>query len=192
MARESLNFTLKGNRAERVQIMNVMMEAGRSTSRRRFAARLGQSFCVSRHVFHIDAAECDAEFMLRTGQDGKYDSVQDIGACFCLLFAIVGSSGGAQNIIGRHQPTLAGEFVSAAGTANAFQYAVADERLKHRLEMTRRQTMARREGFCGNGASVGTQRYIDNRSNCENSFAGEERHVRGKQWLENHGVHGRR
>jgi len=52
-ARESLDFTLNGNRADRVQIVN----GGR----------------VARHVVKSDAGECDAEFLLRTGECRKHD-----------------------------------------------------------------------------------------------------------------------
>jgi hypothetical protein len=56
-ASESFDFTLNGNRAERVQIVNVARERVLAMWRRRqsLALRL-QGLGAARHVFEVDAA----------------------------------------------------------------------------------------------------------------------------------------
>ena len=65
-ARESLNFTLKRIRAERVQIVNATLEA-QLLQRIAFLRRLLERLRVARHVFNIDAGERIAELMLGSG-----------------------------------------------------------------------------------------------------------------------------
>jgi len=64
--RESLNFTLKRIRAERVQIVNATLEA-QLLQRSAFLRRLLERLRVARHVFNIDAGERIAELMLGSG-----------------------------------------------------------------------------------------------------------------------------
>jgi hypothetical protein len=63
-------------------------------------------------------------------------------------------SGGAQNVVGGDPRPLASEFVTAAGSADAAQNPLADQRLQDGLKVARRQTMARRESFCRYGTTL--------------------------------------
>ena len=175
-ARESDDFTLKRNRAERVQIVNGVRRLGRLQVRaRRPAGRLAQRLRVARHVFEIDAGERDAEFVLGAGHGRKHDLVQKIGTGMRLV-VVLDRSGGAQNIVGGDAPAVAGEFVAAARAANAFQDSAAHQRLQHGFKMPRRQAMARGESLCGDRLSMRLHRHVDDCGDGKNSFAGKQRH----------------
>ena len=55
------------------------------------------------------------------------------------LVGVLDGAGGAQDVVGGDAPALARELVAAARPADAFEDAVAHQRLQHRLEMARRQ-----------------------------------------------------
>jgi hypothetical protein len=83
----------------------------------------------------------------------------------------------AQNIVGRHVPSIACKLVAAARAADALQYSVAHQRLQHGFKMPRWQAVARGECFCGNRVALRLYCHVDNCSNREDSFAGEQRHA---------------
>ena len=77
-ARESCKFTLKGNRAERVQIVNAAFECRRIISTPRLGgARLGlllaERLGVAREVFDTDARQRHAEFTFGSGHCRQHD-----------------------------------------------------------------------------------------------------------------------
>ncbi len=73
---------------------------------------------------------------------------------------------------------LAGELIASARTANAFENAVAHESLEHRLEMPRRQAMARSEGLGGDRTAARVEGDVDDGGDGQNAFARQEGHVR--------------
>ena len=64
---------------------------------------------------------------------------------------LVGRAGRAQDVVGGDAALLAGEFIAAARSPDAFEDAVPHQRLQDGLEMARRQPVARRQGFGGHG-----------------------------------------
>ena len=81
----------------------------------------------------------------------------------------------------RRHDALARELVAAARAADAFQNAVAHQRLQHRLEMARRQAMPGRERLGGNRTACGLQCHVDDGRNRKDTFAREQRHEGGKR-----------
>ena len=76
---QSLEFTLKGIRAERVQIVNG---SERTVLARRAAdASLFSASARARHVLHIDAAEAQCRTPFGIGQGGQHDLIQEFRAC---------------------------------------------------------------------------------------------------------------
>ena len=77
-ARESCKFTLKGNRAERVQIVNAAFECrGIISTPRLRGARLGlllaERLGVAGEVFDTDARQRHAEFTFGSGHCRQHD-----------------------------------------------------------------------------------------------------------------------
>ena len=73
-------------------------------------------------------------------------------------------------------PAVAGELVTAARAADAFEDSVTDQRLQHGFEMPRRQAMPRGKGLCGNRLPERLHRHVDDRGNGKDSFARQQRH----------------
>ena len=60
---------------------------------------------------------------------------------------LVGRARSAQDIVGGDAVLLAGKFIAAARSPDAPEYPVTYEGLQDRLQMTRRQPVARRQGL---------------------------------------------
>src|SRR5207302_10300179 len=90
--------------------------------------------------------------------------------------------GGAQNIVRRDAALLAGELVAAARPARALEDAVAHQRLQHRLQMPRRQAVARRQRFGRDRPSARVKRDIDDGGDGQGAFALQERHEIPEDW----------
>ena len=76
-ARESCKFTLKGNRAERVQIVNAASEPLITSAPRLYNARpgllLAEPVGVAGEIFDVNARECHAEFAFGSGHCRQHD-----------------------------------------------------------------------------------------------------------------------
>ncbi len=107
---------------------------------------------------------------------GKHHFFQEIGAADTHLAVFIDRSGGAQDIDGGYTAPLARQLVAAARAADAFEDAVADERLQHRLEMAWRQAVPGRQRLGGYRAAAALKRHVDHSSNRKDSFAREQRH----------------
>lgn len=81
-------------------------------------------------------------------------------------------SDSVKNIADADMFGLARQLITAARTARAFQDAVVDERLKHRLQMAGREVMALGQTFCGDGPVVSMQGDIDDSPDCEKALSG--------------------
>jgi hypothetical protein len=177
-ARESLNSTLKRNRAVRVQIVNGNGERcgayARATGRAACLFSLCAMRAMSSTLMRLNATPNSSSALAKAGSTVPFNSSEP--RCGFSLPSTV--PGRAQDIIGRHPPALAGECITAARAADAAQDAVADQRLQHGFEMPRRQAMPRRKLFRGNRMRVRLQCHVDDGSNCQDTFAREQRHVR--------------
>src|SRR5262249_21678127 len=86
--RESLDFTLNGNRAERVQIVNVLSGVASAP------ALTVEIFGMARHVVQADAAQRLPELVFGGREDRKHHFFHELGAR--LRFGLVHCAGGAQ------------------------------------------------------------------------------------------------
>ena len=102
--------------------------------------------------------------------------VEQQGFCERYTVDLVDRTGGAQDVVGRDAALLAGEFVAAARSPDAFEYPVPHERLQDRLQMARRQPVARRQGFGCHRSAPRVERDVDDGGNGQNTFARQERH----------------
>src|ERR1700722_14435577 len=75
--RESLDFTLKGNRAKRVQIVNVTH--AQFLARTLMLAVAVETLGMARHVVQIDLAERQPESLLGGRQDRQHDVGDKLG-----------------------------------------------------------------------------------------------------------------
>ena len=89
---------------------------------------------------------------------------------------LVDRPGGTQDIVGRDAALLAGEFVTPARSPDAFENSVTHERLQDRLQMARRQPVARRQGFGCDRTAPRVERDVDDGGNGQNTFARQKRH----------------
>jgi hypothetical protein len=93
-----------------------------------------------------------------------------------LAIGLLDRPGGTQDVVGRDKALLPGELIAAPRSPQAFEDALADQRLEHGLQMSRREPMTRCQGFGGDGPATGMQRDIDNGCDGKNAFARQERH----------------
>ncbi len=97
-----------------------------------------------RQVFDVDAGQRSGEGVLGRSQRGHHHFVEQEGSCDRHAVDLVDRPGGTQDIVSRNAALLAGELVTSAWSPDAFENSVTHERLQDRLQMARRQPVARR------------------------------------------------
>ena len=88
----------------------------------------------------------------------------------------LGAARGAHDVLGADVVLLARELIAAVRPADTAQDAVAHQRLQHRLEMARRQLVARGKRLGRNRAIARVHGDVDDGGECEDAFARNERH----------------
>src|SRR6185436_5579751 len=96
-------------------------------------------------VLDRKARERVREGMIGASQGRDHDVTEQGRASYWKPVDILGCAGCAHNLLRRNARALPAQLVAAARTANAAQHALAHERLKHRLEMARRQAVTLRQ-----------------------------------------------
>ena len=81
------------------------------------------------------------------------------------LFAPLDRGRRAQDIVGAHPLAFAGQRIAAARAANSLEDAVANQRLQHRLQVPRRQSMPQCQRLGGNRTCMRLQRHVDDGGN---------------------------
>ena len=127
-------------------------------------------------VFDVDARKRGREGVLGRSQRGHHHFVEQQGSCDGYAVDLVDRPGGTQDIVGRDAALLAGEFITPARSPDAFENSVTHERLQDRLQMARRQPVARRQGFGCDRTAPRVERDVDDGGNGQNTFARQERH----------------
>ena len=117
IVRELLDFTPNGNRAERVQTVNVGDGEGACMRRPTsvFQSRVGPL----RHVLDIDAAERGGECALGFDQGRPHHLADQRRDRHRRIAGVLGAAGGAQDVFGGDALMLAREFVAAVRPADA-------------------------------------------------------------------------
>ena len=191
-ARESLDFTPTGTRAERVHMVNGCGKrcASRDSRRGMHGTAIGQCepllfqvFGPLGHVFDIDAAERCRETAFGFGQRRPHHSLTSADAgtggssASSALEAARRISSAVMSLV------FAREFVAAVRPANAFQNAIAHKRLQHRFEMARRKLMTRGKRLGRHRPASRIDGHVDHSGNGKNAFARNQRHYRHQSQL---------
>ena len=121
----------------------LVVEIESLTLVRGFAQRSGGT----REILDIDACKRCREGMLGLSQCGHHHLAKQRGVGEWRSVDLLGCAGCAQNIVGGDAALLARQLVAAARPSCTLENAVPHQRLQHRLEMPRRQAMARRQCF---------------------------------------------
>ena len=106
------------------------------------------------------------------GKRGQHDLVENARAGLA-VFAIV-VAGGAQDVGDRDAPAFARQFVAAARPPDPVEDAFVHQRLQHRLEMARRQVVARRKLARRNRPFARIERDVDYGCDGKKSLAGQK------------------
>src|SRR5262245_43726880 len=147
-----------------------------------FAGRFAQRGGGMREILDVDARQRGGEGVLGLPQRRHHHLVEQHGAGERRAVHVVGRAGGTQNIVRRDAALLARELVAAARPARALEDAVAHQCLQHRLEMPRRQAMARRQRFGRDRPPARVERDVDDGGDGQGAFAGQKRHEIPQDW----------
>src|SRR5262249_7031307 len=150
---KQLQFRLKRARSRHAN--NMITTSAGDSKRRQYRsvalAGLRRRLRLAREILDIDLAECGEERALSLLQHGHHDVVEQRRSHGGLDLRVIGGAGRAQDFLGGDAASLAREFVAAARSAHTAEDALMDQGLQDRLEMTRRQAVARGERLGRNG-----------------------------------------